>query len=105
MKHVPQLPFYGDRFDNILLHKRKARVVLQMQQVVPAPGNKIVHRNHVQPFGQQAITKMRTEESGSSGNKRARHTGFLSLIVCRFHGSRHHQRGQTEYSRRQLRSQ
>ena len=56
---------------DIELTKFEARVVAKMVEVRGASGEEIIDGDDGITFGQQSVTKMRSEEAGSAGDQRA----------------------------------
>ena len=56
---------------NIFFDKLEARIVAQMRDVGEVAGDQIVGGENAITFGEQAVTEMRAEKSGSAGDEGA----------------------------------
>src|SRR5713101_6362889 len=62
MQHVADFSRHLQRLAHVRLLKLEPFILRQMAQVVLSAGNEIVHRQHVPPFGEQLVAKMRPQK-------------------------------------------
>jgi hypothetical protein len=58
-----------DRFSHIVPDELKSVVVQQVKDVFLSPGKKIVKTNNFVAFVQKSFAKMRSDKSGTAGDK------------------------------------
>jgi len=57
MQHITHLAIHLQSavFADVFIFQFKFRVLLQMSNISPRPGNKIIHREHFPPFRKQPV--------------------------------------------------
>ncbi len=58
-----------DRFNNIVPYQLKPLIVHEVDDVVLRAGEEVVETDHLIPFVQKPLAKVRTYEPGSSGDQ------------------------------------
>ncbi len=62
---------YIERLADIFLHKLQSRVIAKMRQVRAAASQQVVDNNYAPAFAEQGVTKMRSQETGATGDESA----------------------------------
>jgi hypothetical protein len=63
------------------MNERKIRLADEMSDVIRRTGNEIIHTDNFMPFGDEAITEMTSEKSGSAGNESSRHRNIKLIAI------------------------
>jgi len=68
MQNRVQVSFDAEMFSYILPDEMKARMILQLRDVVGTAGDEIVNRDHFIAARDKVITQMRADKARAAGN-------------------------------------